>query len=162
MTGSRRRAVASLHGRPAGVVTRAAAGVIDYLVVGLIVLLGHLSIIALRFVTNPVRFNWPRTSWAILIVSGVIVMVCYLTISWSATGKTLGASIMGTRVVNRHGGRLGFAWSSIRAALVVVFPVGLLWCAVNTGGRSVQDVALRTRVLYDYDISTSYAVHEAP
>lgn len=162
MTGSGKRTVASLHGRPAGVVTRVIAGVIDYLITGVFVLVGYLSIIALRFVTNPVRFSWPRTSWIILIISGMVAMLCYLTISWSANGKTLGSSIMGTRVVNRHGGRLGFTWSLIRAGLVVIFPVGLLWCAANPGGRSLQDIALRTRVVYDYDISTSYAVRESP
>lgn len=161
MTSSGKRTVASLHGRPAGVVTRVTAGAIDYLVVGAIVLVGHLAIIALRFVTNPVSFSWPRTSWLILIGSGVIVMVCYLTLMWSSTGKPLGGAIMGTKVVNRHGLRLGFTVSLIRSLLVVVFPIGLFWCAVNPGGRSLQDVALRTRVVYDYDISTSYVVPES-
>ncbi|MFI5428521.1 RDD family protein [Aeromicrobium sp. UC242_57] len=93
-------------------------------------------------------------------VSGMAFLVVYLTASWAVTGKPLGGSIMGTRVVNRHGRRLGFSLALLRALIVVVFPIGLLWCAVNAGGRSIQDVALRTRVLYDYDIATSYVVSD--
>lgn len=161
MTPPGQRTVSSLHGRPAGVVTRMAAGVIDYAVVGLVVLIGHLSVVALIFVTHPVGFTWPRISWLILILSGVLVMVLYLSIAWSATGKPLGGSVMGTRVVTRSGGRLTYTLALLRAVIVVAFPIGLFWCAVNPGGRSLQDVALRTRVIYDYDISTSYVVHES-
>lgn len=152
MSASRSRRVLALHGEPAGVVTRVVAGAIDYLVCSVLVVLGYLAITALRFVTNPVGFSWPRTSWFALIVSGMALLVVYLALAWSATGKSLGASIMATRVVNRHGRRLGLALSLIRAVLVVAFPIGLLWSAVNPGGRSVQDIALRTRVLYDHDI----------
>lgn len=162
MSIGRKHHVSQLHGKPAGVVTRTLAGVIDYVLAGAIVLIGHLSITALRFVTNPVGFSWPRTSWFLLIIAGGVVLVFYLTLSWGATGKPLGGSIMGTRVVNRHGQRLGLALALVRAVLVVLLPIGLLWCAINPAGRSLQDIALRTRVIYDYDIVTSYPVHETP
>lgn len=160
-TGHTHRA-AELHGKTAGVVTRTLAGSIDYMLVVAIVLSGYLAITALRFVTNPVGFSWPRTSWLLLILTAGALLVLYLTLSWSATGKPLGGSIMGTKVVNRHGGQLGLLLALLRALIVVVFPIGLLWCAINPAGRSLQDIALRTRVIYDYDIVTSHPVHERP
>lgn len=152
MSAARSRGVLALHGQPAGVVTRLAAGVIDYLISGVLVGVTYLAVTALRFATNPVGFSWPRTSWLALIVSGMAVLAVYLGLAWSASGKPLGGSIMGTRVVNRNGGRLGLALSFLRAVMVVAFPIGLFWSAVNPGGRSVQDIVLRTRVLYDHDI----------
>lgn len=152
MSAARSRRVVALHGQPAGVVTRVVAGAIDYLLCGVLIGLGYLGISALRFVTNSVGFSWPRTGWLALIVSGMALLVVYLALAWSATGKSLGGSIMATRVVNRHGGRLGLALSLVRAVLVVAFPIGLFWSAVNPSRRSVQDIALRTRVLYDHDI----------
>lgn len=146
------RRVVAVHGQPAGVVTRLVAGAIDYLLCGVLVLLGYLSVCALIFVTNPVGFTWPRTGWLILILSGMALLFVYLGLAWSATGKPLGGSIMGTRVVDRRGRRLGLTLGFVRAALVVVFPIGLLWSAVNPAGRSLQDIALRTRVLYDHDV----------
>ena len=32
----------------------------------------------------------------------------------------------------------------------MLFPLGLLWCAVDGSRRSVQDVVLRTTVVYDW------------
>jgi uncharacterized RDD family membrane protein YckC len=57
---------------------------------------------------------------------------------------------MGLRVVGRHGHRLRVLVALARAAFCVVFPVGLLWCAINPGSRSVQDIILRTSVVYDW------------
>lgn len=158
MSAARSRGVVALHGQPAGVVTRVVAGVIDYLLCSVLVLLGYLSVSALMFVTNPVGFSWPRTGWLILIISGMAFLFVYLGLAWSATGKPLGGSIMGTRVVDRRGRRLSLPLAFVRAALVVAFPIGLLWSAVNPAGRSVQDIALRTRVLYDHDVPAPHPI----
>jgi uncharacterized RDD family membrane protein YckC len=57
---------------------------------------------------------------------------------------------MGLRVVSRSGGDLSLGVALVRAAACVLFPVGLLWAAVSRGNRSLQDVVLRTRVVYDW------------
>ena len=36
--------------------------------------------------------------------------------------------------------------------LCVVFPIGLLWCVVSEENRSVQDLLLRTSVIYDWSV----------
>ena len=57
---------------------------------------------------------------------------------------------MGLRVVGRRGRRLGPLRSLLRAAFCVFFPIGLFWCIVSPERRSVQDVVLWTRVVYDW------------
>jgi hypothetical protein len=37
----------------------------------------------------------------------------------------------------------------LRAALCVVFPLGLLWCALSRHRRSLQDLVIGSAVLYD-------------
>ena len=38
----------------------------------------------------------------------------------------------------------------LRAVGYVVFPIGLLWVAISPANRSVQDVILRSSVIYDW------------
>ena len=65
-------------------------------------------------------------------------------------GRTYGDHIMGLRVTGRRGRRLGPLRSFGRAAFCVFFPIGLFWCVVSPERRSVQDVVLWTRVVYDW------------
>jgi uncharacterized RDD family membrane protein YckC len=38
----------------------------------------------------------------------------------------------------------------IRAFLSVLFPIGLFWSAVSSRSASVQDLLVRTKVVYDW------------
>ena len=77
-------------------------------------------------------------------------VVVYLTLAWWIGGRTIGDRVMGLQVVRRRGGRLGSSGQLARAFLCVVFPIGLLWCAVDPARRSLQDLALRTSVVYNW------------
>jgi uncharacterized RDD family membrane protein YckC len=81
--------------------------------------------------------------------AAVASTVGYLSAAWAISGRTCGALLMGLRVVG-PGGRLRPAVALLRAVLCVLFPVGLLWCAVNARNRSLQDIVLRTSVVYDW------------
>jgi hypothetical protein len=48
----------------------------------------------------------------------------------------------------------------LRAALNVVFPLGLAWVAISRQNRSVQDVALGTSVIYDWTVRPRVPVDE--
>ena len=50
----------------------------------------------------------------------------------------------------RRGERLRWRSAAARAALCVVFPIGLYWSVVSATSRSVQDTLLRTAVVYDW------------
>lgn len=75
-------------------------------------------------------------------------MFCYLSASWVMTGRTWGDLLLGLCVVNYQGGPLRVSGAVIRAALCVVFPIGILYVAVSGANRSVADVVLRTSVVY--------------
>jgi len=137
------------QGRRAGLVTRSVAGVIDGVVVVVAVLAGYVGVNGVRFLVRPRTFQFSEASPLPSVAIFLLVLVGYLFVAWSITGRTYGCHLMGLRVVGRRGGRPGPLVALLRALFCVVFPLGLLWCA---GGRqhSVQDVVLGTSVIYDW------------
>ena len=81
---------------------------------------------------------------------GIGLTLVYLTASWATTGQTYGDRLLGLRVVNARGGRMRWGGAALRAGLSIVFPAGLLWTVVSERNLSVQDLLLRTRVVYDW------------
>lgn len=139
------------QGHRAGIVTRFAAAVIDFLVlVGLVAAL-YGVVIGTAFIIRPGRTKWP--DWFGWSLPGVafVLGVLYLALSWSATGRSRGAAVLGLRVVNRHGERPGLLLATVRAAFYIVFPIGLFLCIFTRQKRSLQDVVLRTSVIYDWN-----------
>ena len=136
--------------RPAGVATRLSAAVLDALVVLGILLVGYGAVAALLFIVNPLRFSFPRPARWFTVGAALTSAAAYLAIAWTTSGRTCGASVMGLRVVRSDGRRLRLAGALARALLCMVFPVGLLWCAVSPRNRSLQDVLLRTSVIYEW------------
>jgi uncharacterized RDD family membrane protein YckC len=57
---------------------------------------------------------------------------------------------MGLRVVNFRGQRVRWAGAVLRAAFCVTVPIGLFWAILSPRDRSIQDVVLRTSVVYDW------------
>ncbi len=87
----------------------------------------------------------------ISVSAGLATYVLYATIAWSTVGRTYGCHVMGLRVVSRRGRRVHLLVALARAVLCALFPIGLLWCAVSRTQRSVQDLLLRTTVIYDWN-----------
>lgn len=138
------------QGRRAGVVTRMVAAVIDVLVVVAILCVIYGVLAGLLFLVNPTSFRWPSgLGWSIPLI-GFGVAVPYLTLCWRLTGRTYGDTLLGLRVVRYDGRHMRFAGALLRAVACVVFPIGLLWVAVSRANRSVQDVIMRTSVVYDW------------
>lgn len=138
------------QGQPAGLVTRTVAAVVDALVVAALLLVGYAGLTALRFVVNPRGFQFTETSPLLSLTMATVVAVVYLTAAWAITGRTYGCHVMGLRVVGRRGGRPHMLVALARALLYVAFPIGLVWCAGSGTHRSLQDVVLRTSVVYDW------------
>jgi uncharacterized RDD family membrane protein YckC len=142
---------------PAGIVTRMLAALIDAVAVA--VLTGGVfgAMVAAVFLVNPVSFSWPHNLAAQTSLLAVAVAVGYLTIGWATAGRTVGGAVLGVRVVARGGGRLGWPRSVCRAVLCVLVPLGLLWAGVSARRRSLQDLLVRSTVLYDAPASTASA-----
>lgn len=138
------------QGERAGVVTRTAAGVVDYALVTAVALVTYITIALLVFVSNPISYSWPKWQFYWFLILGWSYLVIYLAVAWRMTGRTYGDRIMGVRVVNYEGRRLRVVGSLVRALFCAVLPVGLFWCAISRSNRSIQDVVLRTSVIHDW------------
>jgi uncharacterized RDD family membrane protein YckC len=144
------RAARPYQGHPAGIVTRIAAAVLDGLVVGIVLAGGYLCWAGLLFLVQGRGFTFPQPGLFFSLTAGFIVAFCYLTVFWALTGRTYGYLVMGLRVQRRTGAPLRLPGAALRAAFVVVFPIGILWVPVSRGNKSVQDAVLATQVIYDW------------
>ena len=138
------------QGRTAGLVTRLLANTIDALCVVAAVLAGYAGFNALLLMLRPRNFELVGSSVLMSLVVASAVAAVYLTVAWWITGRTYGDHLMGLRVVGPGGRRVRLLLSLARAALCIAVPIGLLWCAVSRNRRSVQDLLLRTSVIYDW------------
>lgn len=134
--------------RVAGIVSRGVAAVIDLVFVGVVLAGLYVGLILVWLMLHPSSFSFPTVGvvFSTAVMFGVAVL--YLTACWSVSGCTVGAVTMGLRVTGRHGARIAPARALIRAVACVLFPVGLLWVAVDAPRRSVQDIVLGSRVVY--------------
>lgn len=140
------------QGLPAGLVTRLGANVVDLLVLAVALVIAYGGWAAVRLLIDGSEFRFPTPTFATVYVVGAIMSTVYLAASWAATGRTYGAHVMGLRVVGRDGHRIGVLRALARSVLCFAFPIGLLWCAVSRENRSLQDLVVRTSVIYDWAI----------
>ena len=138
-----------IQGTRAGLVTRALANIADLVVVALIVAGGYAAIAAARFLLSPTTFKFPAPAAATLLILGLCLQAVYFAVTWGVVGGTYGDRLLGLRVTDDRGLRLHWGRCVVRALLCTVFPIGLLWVLVSPANRSVQDVLLRTSVVYD-------------
>lgn len=138
------------QGQRAGVVTRTLAASIDALVVGLILLSAYLGLNGLVFLVNPRTFEVVDTSLLPVLTVAAVVATLYLAAAWAATGRSYGCHVIGLRVVDRRGRHPRPLAALLRAVLCVFVPIGLFWCAVGRNRHSLQDIMLRTSVVYDW------------
>ncbi len=142
------------QGQRAGFVSRAIASMIDVVLIFVVVLLTAAALWMLSFIIDPATAaadSGNRVPELIyLVVYGYFLNWAYWTICWALSGRTIGNLIMGVRVVGRKGERLGWGVAAVRSAFCAFFPIGLLWVVVSGANRSVQDVVLRTSVIYDW------------
>ncbi|ORB62490.1 RDD family protein [Mycolicibacterium tusciae] len=134
--------------RAAGIITRGLAAVIDLVVVLLIMGALYGGLVLVRLVYSPTAFSLPSLNAVFSTVVTFAVAVLYLTGCWTVSGSTAGAVTMGLRVVGRRSPRVSLLVGLLRSICCVLFPVGLLWIALDRQRRSLQDIVFRTRVIY--------------
>jgi uncharacterized RDD family membrane protein YckC len=134
--------------RAAGIITRGLAAVIDLVVVLLIMGALYGGLVLVRLVYSPTAFSLPSLNAVFSTVVTFAVAVLYLTGCWTVSGSTAGAVTMGLRVVGRRSPRVSLVVGLLRSICCVLFPVGLLWIALDRQRRSLQDIVFRTRVIY--------------
>jgi uncharacterized RDD family membrane protein YckC len=140
----------SFQGHRAGVVTRLFANVIDFIVM-LAGLVGtYLAWFAIDLVISGSSFKAPHPSTALAFIAGYVILWVYLTIAWATTGRTFGNILLGLRVVNWRGDRVRWLGAALRSTFCLWFIPGFFWVAISHKNYSVQDIVLRTSVIYDW------------
>ena len=132
----------------AGLVTRSLANVADLVVVAVLVVAGYTAVAATRFLLSPKTFRFPDVEPTTLLTIGLCLQALYFAITWVEVGSTYGDRLLGLRVTDDRGARLGWGRSFLRAVLSTIFPIGLLWVLVSRENRSLQDLVVRTSVVY--------------
>ena len=140
------------QGERAGIVSRVIANAIDLAILVAVLAGVYLGWSAFLFLRHGSSFRFPTVTYPGVYLAGVIVLTLLFTAAWSTTGRSYGDRVLGLRVVDRHGARLAVGLAFVRAALCVAFPLLLFWAIMDR--RSVQDLILRTRVIYDWTEQT--------
>lgn len=139
-----------LQGHRAGFVSRLIADVVDGIILLIIGSAMLLFVALILFLIRPWTFGIPNVPlWAVLTAGGLLILI-YFGYGWSGPGRTVGKELTGLRVVDSGGHLLNVRRALLRAAFYLVFPAGLLLCVVSRHNASVQDLVLRTAVVYDW------------
>jgi len=140
-----------LQGSRAGFISRLAADGIDALIV-ISVDFGILFFFGLmRFLIERGDFQLPTPPLWYTTISLWTIAVIYLTSGWGTTGRTVGKSIIGLRVLNADGAPL--SWKRAFSRALVCCTIGwilLFWILVSRRSAGFHDVMLHTAVVYDW------------
>ena len=159
---SRRARAAAVHGRRAGLASRALADGIDFVVVGLVLFAVLIGFAALRYLVDG-EFEMPHIGAAFSAAAFPFVAVLYLTVCWSATGRSVGKHLFGLRVVRDDGRPLGLLRAFARSLVCVVIGVlSLLWAAVSRRNAGVHDLIVRSSVVHDWAPAREVSLEEIP
>jgi uncharacterized RDD family membrane protein YckC len=138
------------QGRPAGIVSRGLTVAVDTVVILGVEALAYACLLAFRVVWSPEPFTAPTAGATVLVGSTALFSVAYLTAGWAIAGRTYGAAVLGVRLVDSGGHVPGWGRCAVRGVCCVAFPLGLLWSAFRSDRRSLQDLLVRTNVVYDW------------
>ena len=151
MTTIRDPRAAALQGQEAGIVSRALADLVDFLVAQGILLGTMVGIGLLRYVVGSDRrlATW-QPDPIVIVVAQYLLLVLVFAIGWGGGGRTLGKAILGLRVARTDGTGLGWGRAVLRALLCAAAPWILGFVALSRKNRGIHDVLLGTRVTYDW------------
>jgi uncharacterized RDD family membrane protein YckC len=140
----------ALQGHRAGFASRIVADAVDLGVIWLLGLSALLGGGVVKYLLTGPPFSLPVLPNWLDVSTGAAIAVAYLGLSWGGTGRSVGKQVAGLRVVHRAGRRLSLWRSFARAALYVLFPIGLLWILASRRNASIQDLVVGSVVVYDW------------
>ena len=100
----------------AGIVSRGLAALVDMLVVVVTMGLLYLGLVLTTLIVNPTSFRFPAPNLVFSTAVTFAVSVLYLTLCWTLSGRTVGAVLLGVRVVGRRAEQLRLPVATLRAA----------------------------------------------
>jgi uncharacterized RDD family membrane protein YckC len=144
------RAIA-MQGLRAGFVSRVAAAGIDVLIVFLAFLVALAGWAVVVYLVTDEPLDLPDPGAVATGAAMLVLLIIVLTFAWSGSGRTIGNSVVGLRVVTQHGNDCSWRRALVRATVVVVLPVvSMLWILVSRKNAGLHDLVCRTTVIYDW------------
>ena len=143
----------SVSGHYAGAVSRAAAAVIDWLIIGSLYTLGvaGFSFLLQMFTSKSVSGD---RSTPLGIAAFATWAFLYVFVSLAITGRTIGKGLAGLRVVRADGTAPGVRDMFVRTLAfplsVLFLGIGLLMIVVQREHRSLHDLIAKSCVVYDW------------
>jgi uncharacterized RDD family membrane protein YckC len=142
----------SLQGTRAGIVSRVIADGIDYLIAFGIYFAILVAWGVAEYLLTGGKLKIPDPPVAVTIIVPWFILIVYLTAGWGSTGRTIGKSIMGLRVVTRKGLRLPTRRAFLRAALCATIPWVILWVVISRKNIGLHDILFRSAVVHDWAV----------
>jgi len=132
----------------AGIISRAAAYLIDALIVTVFAIGGLLVLVLIAAVVAgaPTR-DFASAAVPIWAIALPAVLAVYNGVFWTLAGRTPGMALLGVRVVTVRGRPLSWPAALVRAVVLAYFPVGALWSLVDRRSQGVHDKLARTTVV---------------
>ncbi len=141
----------SVRGRRAGIVSRALSVGIDWLVVEGIFVLGLTIWGLIDYIVGRNDFHVPQPPLGATGLLQFVLVVTYLSVSWTGSGRTVGQLALGLRTLKDPAGRLRARTAFGRALLCACFgPILLLWIIPSRKNAAIQDLVCNTAVVYDW------------
>ncbi|MFI5047719.1 MAG: RDD family protein [Acidimicrobiia bacterium] len=141
----------ALQGTRAGFVSRVVAASVDVLIVFVALLACEGLFAAARFIIGDSPFEFPDLGATANSSLLVVLLIVVLTIAWSGSGRTLGNTLVGLRVVREDGSTVTWLRSAVRAVVVLAFHVVAMgWILVSKKNAGLHDLVCRTTVVYDW------------
>jgi uncharacterized RDD family membrane protein YckC len=162
---TRRARADRVRGRRAGLISRLLADGIDLVVTGMILFGALIGFAVVRYMVGSAPLRLPRVSGVFTAVAFPLTEIVYLAITWAGSGRSVGKSLVGLRVVRAEGARLGRLQATVRAVLCTFFGgPSLLWAAFSSRNAAVHDLVLHTTVVHDWsdEVRTEIAPRESP
>ena len=140
----------------AGIISRAVADGVDFVIYELLFALTYLGFAFARFLLTSKPLQLPHPPVSVTSTLQFLLLTAYLAWGWASTGRTPGKALLGLRVVTDDGKPLGVGRAIARAALcALVGPILLTWALVSRRNAGIHDLLLSTAVLYDWRPRTS-------
>lgn len=152
----------SHRGAYAGIVTRAAAFMIDALI---LVVAWTVGLFVTQSLVNLFDLGDGQIESALdaLIAgaAGLVSVFLYNTFCLSVFGKTVGMMLLGLRVVRTDGRKPGVVRAGVRTlcwTVSSIFMLGFFWIAFDDRRQAWHDKIARTFVVYDWDVYRGQAL----
>jgi uncharacterized RDD family membrane protein YckC len=145
----------ALQGRTAGFVTRLFAYAIDIVVLAIIISLGGWIAVLIDSVFERFGLDLNAEISTLYVFLIPWILGFYFISFWTLTGRTVGKSVMGLKVVLVDGNPPSFGRSTIRffgyGVSAIVFWLGYFWVLIDSDRQAWHDHMAKTWVVYDYE-----------